>query len=109
MSFSEALKFYLKKMSIRELASRTGISKSYLSMLVNGRLTKPPSPEKIRKIENSLNIPDGELLQHSPSGGTLLLQELSVDPKDAKIILEFLNAATKDKKIINKLPTLYKK
>jgi SOS-response transcriptional repressor LexA len=49
-------------LTLDELAGRTGISKPYLSLIETGRVTNPPSDEKLRRLERSLGFTPGELL-----------------------------------------------
>ena len=48
-------------MTVTELASRTDMTKSYLSMIENDRLNNPPSLGKLKALERALGIRDGEL------------------------------------------------
>ena len=49
-------------MTLDELSRRAGMSKSYLSLIETGRVTNPPSDEKLRRIEVALNFPLNELV-----------------------------------------------
>src|SRR5919201_5067060 len=49
-------------LTLDELAGRTGISKPYLSLIETGRVPNPPSDEKLRRLEQTLGFPRGELL-----------------------------------------------
>jgi phage repressor protein C with HTH and peptisase S24 domain len=49
-------------LTLDELAGRTGISKPYLSLIETGRVTNPPSDEKLRKLEQALGFTAGELV-----------------------------------------------
>src|SRR3954447_8772868 len=49
-------------LTLDELAGRTSISKPYLSLIETGRVPNPPSDEKLRRLEEVLTFPAGELL-----------------------------------------------
>lgn len=49
-------------LTLDELAGRTGISKPYLSLIETGRVSNPPSDEKLRKIEQTLGFGANELV-----------------------------------------------
>src|SRR5271170_3796832 len=49
-------------LTLDELSGRTGISKPYLSLIETGRISNPPSDEKIRRLEQTLGFTSGELL-----------------------------------------------
>lgn len=49
-------------LTLDELAGRTGISKPYLSLIETGRVTNPPSDEKLRRLEQTLGFAQNELL-----------------------------------------------
>src|ERR1700759_4805596 len=68
-------------LTLDELAGRTGISKPYLSLIETGRVTNPPSDEKLRRLEQSLAFNTGELisqahLQRTPRDVRAMLQKL---------------------------------
>lgn len=48
--------------TLDELATKTGISKPYLSLIETGRVPNPPSDQKLRKLEQVLGFKDGELI-----------------------------------------------
>src|SRR4029077_4046717 len=67
--------------TLDELAGRTGISKPYLSLIETGRVANPPSDEKLRRLEQTLGFPAGELvsqahLQRTPRDVRAMLQKL---------------------------------
>src|SRR5689334_10098048 len=75
-------------LTLDELATRTGISKPYLSLIETGRVTNPPSDEKLRKLETVLGFPVGELvsqahLQRTPHDVRVMLQRLMAGKKAA--------------------------
>ncbi|MGB8227368.1 MAG: XRE family transcriptional regulator [Sedimentisphaerales bacterium] len=49
--------------TLDEVSSRTGFSKPYLSTIETGKVKNPPSDGLIRKLEEVLNFPAGELRQ----------------------------------------------
>ena len=49
-------------LTLDELAGKTGISKPYLSLIETGRVPNPPSDEKLRRLEQTLGFPAGELV-----------------------------------------------
>src|SRR5262249_3108737 len=68
-------------LTLDELAGRTGISKPYLSLIETGRVTNPPSDEKLRRLEQTLGFATGELvgqahLQRTPRDVRVMLQKL---------------------------------
>jgi SOS-response transcriptional repressor LexA len=46
-----------------ELADMTGISKPYISAIETGRVTNPPSEQKLALLEKALNFAPGQLLR----------------------------------------------
>jgi SOS-response transcriptional repressor LexA len=67
--------------TLDELAGKTGISKPYLSLIETGRVPNPPSDEKLRRLEQTLGFPAGELvsqahLQRTPRDVRAMLQSL---------------------------------
>jgi transcriptional regulator with XRE-family HTH domain len=76
-------------LTLDELAGRAGISKPYLSLIETGRVLNPPSDEKLRRLEQSLGFPSGELLtqahlQRTPSDVRAMLETL-MQGKDGKL------------------------
>ncbi len=65
-------------LTLDELAGRTSISKPYLSLIETGRVTNPPSDEKLRRLEQTLGFPSGELLHQA---------HLFRTPKDIRAVL----------------------
>ena len=65
-------------LTLDELAGRTGISKPYLSLIETGRVPNPPSDEKLKRLEQSLGFPTGELLTQA---------HLHRTPKDVRAML----------------------
>lgn len=65
-------------LTLDELAGRTGISKPYLSLIETGRVPNPPSDEKLKRLEQSLGFPSGELLTQA---------HLHRTPKDVRVML----------------------
>jgi len=68
-------------LTLDELATRTGISKPYLSLIETGRVINPPSDEKLGWLEQALAFAPGELvsqahLQRTPSDVRAVLQKL---------------------------------
>ena len=68
-------------LTLDELASRTGISKPYLSLIETGRVPNPPSDGKLAKLERALEFPQGHLLTQA---------HLQRTPRDVRAILERL-------------------
>lgn len=64
MSFYEQLKDLrkLKGFTIREVSSRSGVSKAYISQLENGN-RGVPSPEILKKLSSGLHISYDELMK----------------------------------------------
>ena len=54
-----------RKLTLDALAARTGVSKPYLSLIETGRVTNPPSDEKLRQIEQALGFNVGELVRQA--------------------------------------------
>jgi repressor LexA len=65
-------------LTLDEVAGRTGISKPYLSLIETGRIANPPSDEKLRRIEQSLGFPAGELMTQA---------HLQRTPRDVRAVL----------------------
>lgn len=68
-------------LTLDELAGRTSISKPYLSLIETGRVTNPPSDEKLRRLEQVLAFTPGELvtqahIQRTPRDVQAMLQKL---------------------------------
>src|SRR5258706_13979775 len=77
-------------LTLAELAGRTGFPKPYLSLIETGRVTNPPSDEKLRRLEQSLGFNPSELLTQA---------HLQRTPRDVRAVLQKLMAAgngTKD-------------
>src|SRR5215475_6691989 len=68
-------------LTLDELAGRTGISKPYLSLIETGRVPNPPSDEKLRRLEQTLGFPPGELVTQA---------HLQRTPKDVRAVLQKL-------------------
>ncbi|HEY0008125.1 MAG TPA: XRE family transcriptional regulator [Tepidisphaeraceae bacterium] len=69
-------------LTLDELAVRTSISKPYLSLIETGRVVNPPSDEKLRRLEQSLGFPAGQLvsqahLHRTPSDIRAMLAKLA--------------------------------
>src|SRR6476660_4750365 len=65
-------------LTLDELAGRTNISKPYLSLIETGRVPNPPSDEKLRRLEQTLGFPAGELVTQA---------HLHRTPKDVRAVL----------------------
>src|SRR5687767_4311971 len=74
-------------LTLDELAGRTGISKPYLSLIETGRVPNPPSDEKLKRLEQSLGFPTGELLTQA---------HLHRTPKDVRAMLQRLLSQNKN-------------
>src|SRR3954468_14612488 len=68
-------------LTLDELATRTSISKPYLSLIETGRVPNPPSDEKLRRLEQTLGFPPGELITQA---------HLHRTPKDVRAVLNKL-------------------
>ncbi len=68
-------------LTLDELAARTAISKPYLSLIETGRVPNPPSDEKLRRIEQALSFPAGELVTQA---------HLHRTPRDVRAVLQRL-------------------
>jgi phage repressor protein C with HTH and peptisase S24 domain len=73
-------------LTLDELAGRTGISKPYLSLIETGRVSNPPSDEKLRRLEQSLGFIAGELIGQA---------HLQRTPRDVRAMLHTLVRGTK--------------
>src|SRR4051812_2096625 len=67
--------------TLDELAGKTCISKPYLSLIETERVPNPPSDEKLRRLEQTLEFTPGELisqahLQRTPRDVRAMLQKL---------------------------------
>jgi repressor LexA len=67
--------------TLDELAGRTSISKPYLSLIETGRVLNPPSDEKLRRLEQTLGFPPGELVTQA---------HLYRTPRDVRAVLNKL-------------------
>lgn len=72
--------------TLDELAGLTGISKPYLSLIETGRVANPPSDEKLRRLEQTLQFKPNELLsqahlQRTPRDVRAMLQKLLQEQK----------------------------
>lgn len=67
--------------TLDELAVKTSISKPYLSLIETGRVPNPPSDEKLRRLEEVLTFPAGELLTQA---------HLQRTPRDVRAVLQRL-------------------
>ena len=68
-------------LTLDDLAGRTGVSKPYLSLIETGRVPNPPSDEKLRRLEQTLGFPTGELLSQA---------HLQRTPRDVRAMLRKL-------------------
>jgi SOS-response transcriptional repressor LexA len=76
-------------LTLQELSDRTEISKPYLSLIETGRVTNPPSDEKLDRLERALAFSPGELLSQAhlartPSDVRAVLRHLVADGKTPK-------------------------
>ena len=76
--------------TLDDLAGRTGISKPYLSLIETGRVTNPPSDQKLRRLEEALGFTAGELvsqahLQRTPRDVRAVLQKLMVKSSEFRV------------------------
>src|SRR5438309_63452 len=74
-------------LTLDDLAGRTSISKPYLSLIETGRVPNPPSDEKLRRLEQTLGFPTGELITQA---------HLQRTPKDVREMLGKLIKRTED-------------
>jgi transcriptional regulator with XRE-family HTH domain len=65
MSIGQILRAKREELDLTQdqLAAMTGISKPYLSAIETGRAPNPPSEEKLKKLEESLQFAPGQLLR----------------------------------------------
>ena len=68
-------------LTLDELAGKTSISKPYLSLIETGRVPNPPSDEKLRRLEQTLGFPPGELVTQA---------HLFRTPRDVRAVLNKL-------------------
>jgi len=73
-------------LTLDDLSARTGISKPYLSLIETGRVPNPPSDQKLRKLEEALEFPAGQLLAQA---------HLHRTPRDVRAVLQKLLAERK--------------
>ncbi len=52
-------------LTLDELAAKSGISKPYLSLIETGKTQNPPSDGKLKKLEEVLGFPSGQLLSQA--------------------------------------------
>ncbi len=75
--------------TLDELALKTGISKPYLSLIETGRVPNPPSDEKLRRLEQTLEFAPNQLvtqahLQRTPGDVRAMLHKLLNDKQELK-------------------------
>lgn len=111
MSFREQLRRLRKKQGLKvvELAKKSGVSPSYLSMLENGLLKNDPTEETIRKIEQGLGVEEGELSNYATTGSTTAIKVINAIPADAEKMNKILAEIAKDKTWLDKLLNEMKK
>jgi SOS-response transcriptional repressor LexA len=68
-------------LTLDELAGKTAISKPYLSLIETGRVSNPPSDEKLRRLEQTLGFTAGELVTQA---------HLHRTPRDVRVVLQSL-------------------
>jgi SOS-response transcriptional repressor LexA len=68
-------------LTLDELARRSEVSKPYLSLIENGKLSNPPGDEKLRRLEQTLAFAPGELVSHA---------HLQRTPSDVRAVLRKL-------------------
>jgi phage repressor protein C with HTH and peptisase S24 domain len=73
-------------LTLDELATRTAISKPYLSLIETGRVPNPPSDEKLRRLEQTLGFTAGELISQA---------HLQRTPRDVRAMLTKLLSQNK--------------
>jgi SOS-response transcriptional repressor LexA len=64
--------------TLDELSAKAAISKPYLSLIETGRVTNPPSDEKLRRLEEVLQFRPGELITQA---------HLQRTPRDVRAVL----------------------
>src|SRR3954453_20651755 len=65
-------------LTLYDPARRPAISKPYLSLIETGRVPNPPSDEKLRRLEQVLGFPTGELLSQA---------HIQRTPRDVRAVL----------------------
>jgi transcriptional regulator with XRE-family HTH domain len=105
MNFREALRKFRegKKMKVRELSEKSGVSASYISMIENGLLTNYPSGKVINKLEAGLDLESGALGGLAPTGSTVAIQKICLVPKDAEKLNRILSKLSNDKTKLDKV------
>ncbi len=84
--------------SIRGLANAIGVTHSYLSQWESGKLAYEPAPDKIRLMEHTLGVTDGQWVIASTSGGGAILGKvLKNNSEHTNLVLCFLDQASKIK------------
>jgi SOS-response transcriptional repressor LexA len=68
-------------LTLDELGRRSDVSKPYLSLIENGKLSNPPADEKLRRLEQTLAFSPGELVSHA---------HLQRTPSDVRAVLRKL-------------------
>jgi transcriptional regulator with XRE-family HTH domain len=68
-------------LTLDDLSGRTGISKPYLSLIETGRVSNPPSDQKLRRLEQTLAFNRDELITHA---------HLQRTPRDVRAMLSQL-------------------
>ena len=65
-------------LTLDELSAKAGISKPYLSLIETGRVANPPSDQKLRRLEQTLQFRAGELITQA---------HLQRTPRDVRAVL----------------------
>ena len=105
MNFREKLRELRKSknIKIRELAKKSEVSASYISMLENGQLANDPSEEIIHKIEKGLGEKKGVLSVYATTGATTALKAICANPENAHKMNKIMEEVIKDKKKLDKI------
>jgi len=78
-------------MTMTDLARDSSMSISYISMLENGEIVRPPAYTKIRNLEKSLGTETGHLLVLAKSAGIVKMTEiLPSDDKGMRAAIVYL-------------------
>lgn len=92
------------KMSLRELARRTGISPSYLSEIEQGKLP-PPSFEKIKLLARTLHEDPEALAEYALMETHGLMEAIHDHPESVHVIAEALSTLPEEKYVRDMVPT----
>lgn len=91
-----------RDLTLAEVAQSIGSTKSYLSMIENGRVAKPPSARLLRLLEQVFGVADGRLqragdLERAPDAVRQRVQALACGAAHGRELASFLASSALDR------------